>query len=188
MICSNILMSFSPNTYLYTIVSINTKISSSMILSISINTYRCNMILSEETLWYPAALYCPSTLIHTGTIWYCQKSQDIQQYIIVFLHWFIPVWYDIDRRNSKIASSMLISFSINTYLYNMILSEETLRYPAACPTTLIHITCTLWYCKKNPLRYPAACYCSFSLIYTCTIWYCQMKQKDIQQHVIVLFH
>ena len=69
-----------------------------MLLS-SINTYLYNKILSEETLRYPAAYYCPSALIHTYT--------------------------DIVRRKTKISSSMLLS-SINTYLYNMILSEETL--------------------------------------------------------------
>ena len=56
---------------------------------------------------------------------------------------YMPVQYDIVRRNTKISNSILLS-SINTYLYNMILSEETLRYPAAyhCPSPLIH-TCTI---------------------------------------------
>jgi hypothetical protein len=43
----------------------------------------------------------------------------------------MPVQYDIVRRNPKISSSIFLSFSINAYLYNMILSEETLEYPAA---------------------------------------------------------
>ena len=37
----------------------------------------------------------------------------------------------IVRRNNNISTSILLFFSINTYLYNMILSEETLRYPAS---------------------------------------------------------
>ena len=116
------------------------------------------MIFSEETLRYPAACYGPFPLIHTFTIWYCQKKhKDIQQYIIFFLHQYISVQYDIVRRNTKISSNIYLSFSINTFQYNMILWEETLRYPAACPTTLIH---------------------------TGTIEYCQKKHKDIQQYII----
>ena len=42
-----------------------------MLLSVSIYTYLYNMILSEETLRYPASYYFPSPLIHTSTIWYC---------------------------------------------------------------------------------------------------------------------
>ena len=103
-----------------------------MLLSFFINAYLYNMILSEETLWNLVSCYCPP-LIHTCSIKYCQKKhEDIQQHIIVLLHLYVPVQYDIVRGNIKISSSMLLSFSINTYLYNMILSEETLRYLAAC--------------------------------------------------------
>jgi hypothetical protein len=61
--------------------------------------------------------------------------------------WIIEAWYtsnEIVRTNTNISSSILLSFSINTYLYTMLLSEETLRYPAAycCPSPLIH-TCTI---------------------------------------------
>jgi hypothetical protein len=104
----------------------------------AINTCLYNMILSEETLRYPAAYCCP-------------------------FHQCIPVQYDIVRRNTKISSSMLLSFSINIYVYNMILSEET-----------------LWY--------PAACYCPSLFIHTCTIWYCQNKHYDIQHHIVGLLH
>jgi hypothetical protein len=63
--------------------------------------------------------------------------------ILLDIFEYMPVQYDIVRRNTKISSSMLLS-SINPYLYNMILSEETLKYPAAyhCPSPLIH-TCTI---------------------------------------------
>jgi hypothetical protein len=134
----------------YDIVRINTKISSSILLSFTINRYRYNMILSEETLRYPAAYYCPSPLIQTCTIWCCQeKHKDIQQHVIV-LNYSIPVHYDIVRTNTKISSIIVLSFSITTYLYTMILSEETLRYLAVCycPSILIH-TCTIWYCQKK---------------------------------------
>jgi hypothetical protein len=52
----------------YDIVRRNTKISSIIVLSFSITIYLCNMILSEETLRYPAAYYCPSPLKNTSTI------------------------------------------------------------------------------------------------------------------------
>jgi hypothetical protein len=172
-----------------------------MLLSFSINTYLYNMILSEETLLYPASYCCP-TLIHTCTIWYFQKKHwDIKQHVIVLLHWYIPVQHDIVRRNTKISSIILLSFYINTYLNNMIFSEETLRYPAACycPSTLIHTvqhdifrgntkisSITLLSSSLNTylynmilseetLKYPAS-YCSPStLMHTCTIWYYQNK-------------
>ena len=111
-----------------------------MLFSFSIYTYVYNMILSEETLRYPALCYCPSPCIHTCTIRYCHKKHsNIQHHVIVRLHLYIPVQYDIVRRNTKISSSMSFS-SINTYLYNMILPEETLRYPASfsCPSPLIY--------------------------------------------------
>jgi hypothetical protein len=44
----------------------------------------------------------------------------------------LSVQYDIVRRNTEISSGISLSFSINTYLYGIILSEETLKYPAAC--------------------------------------------------------
>ena len=122
----------------YAIVSRNTKISSFILLSFYINTYLNNMILSEETLRYSAACYCPSTLIHT-----------VQHHIFI--------------GNTKISGIILLYFYINTYLYNMIFSEETLRYPTAC-------------------------YCPSILIHTWTIWYFQKKHWDIQQYVIVPLH
>jgi hypothetical protein len=142
----------------------NTKISSIILLSFYINTYLYNMLLSEEKLRYPISYCCPSTLIHTCTIWYCQKKHwYFKQYVIVLLQYYIPVQYDIVRRNTKISSIILLSFYINTYLYNMQLSEESLRYPASycCPSTLIH---------------------------TWTIRYFQKKHWDIQPHVIFLLH
>jgi hypothetical protein len=86
-----------------------------MLLSFSVYTYLYNMILSEETLKYLASCYCR-------------------------LHLYIPVQYDIVRRNTKISTSMLLSFSVYTYLYNMIFPEESLRYPASysCPSPLIY--------------------------------------------------
>jgi hypothetical protein len=95
-----------------------------------------------DPLWNP--------WLHTCTIWNCQKKhQDIHHHIIVLLHCYIPVQYEIVRRNTRISIIILLSFSIVTYLYNMKLSEETPRYPASyyCPT-LIH-TCTTWYCQKK---------------------------------------
>jgi hypothetical protein len=173
-----------------------------MLFSFSINTYLYNMILSEETLRYPASYYCPSPLIHTCTIWYCQKKySNIQHHVIVLLRLYTPVQYDIVRRNTKISSIILLSFFIYTYLYNMILSAETLRYPASycCPSPLIH-TSTIWYCQKKhsniqhhviflfhlyiPIQYDivrrntkisSIILLSFSIIHTCTIWYCQKK-------------
>jgi hypothetical protein len=138
----------------------NTEISSSILLSFSIYANMYTMKLSNQTLIYPVSYYCPP-YIHTCTIWFCQKKHyDIQHHVIVRLHLYIPVQYDFVRRNTKISSSMLFS-SINTYLYNMILSEETLGYPALC-------------------------YCPSPCIHTCTIWYCQRKHYDIQHYVIVL--
>ena len=87
---------------------------------------------------------------------------------------------------------MLLS-SINTYLYNKIFSEETLRYPAAyyCPSALIHtytdivrrktkisssmllssINTSLYnmILSEEKLRYPAAYYCPSPLVHACTI-------------------
>ena len=86
---------------------------------------------------------------------------------------------------------MLLS-SINTYLYNMIFSEETLRYPAAyyCPSALIHTytdivrrktkisssmllssinTCLYnMILSEETLRYLVVCYCP-PLMHPCTI-------------------
>jgi hypothetical protein len=127
-----------------------------MLLSVSINIYLYNMILSEETSRYPEVYHCRSPLVHTGTIytcriWYCQKKhQDMQQYNIAILHYYIPVQYGIIRRNTKISISMLLPFSINTYRYNMILTEVSLRYPAAYyfPFQLIYIS-TILYCQQK---------------------------------------
>jgi hypothetical protein len=60
----------------------------------------------------------------------------------------MPVQYDIVSRNTKISSSMLLSY-INAYLYNMILSAETLRYLVVCYCALLIHACTIWYCQRN---------------------------------------
>ena len=98
-------------------------------------------ICTIET-WYKSnesIIYDLIPKIHTCTIGYCQKKHsNIQQHIIVLLHSYKPVLYEIVRTNTNISSSILLS-SIYTYLYTMILSDETLRYPAVyyCPP-LIH--------------------------------------------------
>ena len=98
-----------------------------------------NLILSKESLRYRAICYCPFPLI------------------------YITVQYDIVIRNTKISSSILLSFSINTYLNNTLLSEETLRYPAAyyCPSPLIH-TFTIKVITKLPNSEQSAGYLSVS--------------------------
>jgi hypothetical protein len=130
------------------------------------------MILSDETLLYPAVYYCLSPLIHT----YIILSDVLYRYIIVpfgsyyvyTVHIYVHTILSDDesvvsptRRAQQLEQTCLTIYfffflfwcgfilhlflvAINTYLYNMILSEETLRYPAAycCPSPLIH-TCTI---------------------------------------------
>jgi hypothetical protein len=70
-----------------------------------------------------------------------EKASNMPMDILVFrLTVLKTVQFDTVRRNTKISRSILLSFSINTYLYNIIMTEETLRYPASyyCPSPLIH--------------------------------------------------
>jgi hypothetical protein len=162
------------------IVRRNTKISSSILLSFSINTYLYNMVLSEETLRYLPAYFCFYPLIHTciiNIILYryvlMDKNKNMLVDILVFssndmilyryllmvmdnnmmldifvFHLTISYW--IGMYYWRTITCWLLSFSIKTYLYNMILSEQTQRYPAAsyCSSPLIH-TCTVLYCQTK---------------------------------------
>jgi hypothetical protein len=90
------------------------------------------MILSEETLRYPASFWCPSPLIHTG-IKYDIVRRNTNIYIDIVFSFSINIYlYNlILSEKTKMSSSILLSLSIYAYLYNMILSGETIRYPAA---------------------------------------------------------
>jgi hypothetical protein len=90
------------------------------------------MIFSEETLRYPAACYCPSTLIHTVQHDIYRGNTKISSIILLSFYIKIYLYNMILSEEKQISSSMLLSFYINTYLYNMILAEETLSYSAAC--------------------------------------------------------
>jgi hypothetical protein len=105
-------------------------------LSFSINPYLHNMILPEETLRPLAACYCPS-LIHTCTIHIVQVSinGEEQKYAAGYLSVSSDsiVLYRcalMEKNNTNISSIILSSFSMNTYLYNIGLSEDTIRYPS----------------------------------------------------------